>query len=166
MANEGKLKVGVIGVGALGRHHARLYNLSENAEVVGIFDTVGATARAVGEEFGLKVYDTWQKLAADCDALSVAVPATYHHAMTIPLLEMKKHVLVEKPIAASVEEAEAMVAAAKANNVVLAVGPEGGFNDFEEALLQSSGFRPVTLGRRILRSEFAVNSILTLLGGC
>ena len=117
---SGKLKVGVIGVGALGRHHARLYNLSENAEVVGIFDTTSATARAVGEEFGLKVYDTWQKLAADCDALSVAVPATFHHAMTIPLLEMKKHVLVEKPIAASVEEAEAMVAAAKANNVVLA----------------------------------------------
>ena len=53
-----KLKVGVIGVGALGRHHARLYNLSENAEVVGVFDTTSATARAVGEEFGLKVYDT------------------------------------------------------------------------------------------------------------
>ena len=123
-----KLKVGVIGVGALGRHHARLYNLSENAEVVGIFDTTGATARAVGEEFGLKVYDTWQKLAEDCDALSVAVPATYHHAMTIPLLEMGKHVLVEKPIAASVEEAEAMVAAAKANNVVLAVGHVERFN--------------------------------------
>ena len=47
---------------------------------------------------------------------------------------------------------------------VLAVGPEGGFNDFEEQLLQSSGFRPVSLGRRILRSEFAVNALLTLLG--
>ena len=143
MANEGKLKVGVIGVGALGRHHARLYNLSENAEVVGIFDTVGATARAVGEEFGLKVYDTWQKLAAECDALSVAVPATYHHAMTIPLLEMKKHVLVEKPIAASVEEAEAMVAAAKANNVVLAVGHVERFNpamDFLEKYKANTRF--------------------------
>ena len=140
---SGKLKVGVIGVGALGRHHARLYNLSENAEVVGIFDTVGATARAVGEEFGLKVYDTWQKLAAECDALSVAVPATYHHAMTIPLLEMKKHVLVEKPIAASVEEAEAMVAAAKANNVVLAVGHVERFNpamDFLEKYKANTRF--------------------------
>ena len=58
------------------------------------------------------------------------------------------------------------VGAAKRTHVVLAVGPEGGFNDFEEELLRSSGFRPVTLGRRILRSEFAVNSILTLLGGC
>ena len=140
---SGKLKVGVIGVGALGRHHARLYNLSENAEVVGIFDTTSATARAVGEEFGLKVYDTWQKLAADCDALSVAVPATFHHAMTIPLLEMKKHVLVEKPIAASVEEAEAMVAAAKANNVVLAVGHVERFNpamDFLEKYKANTRF--------------------------
>ena len=123
-----KLKVGVIGVGALGRHHARLYNLSENAEVVGVFDTTSATARAVGEEFGLKVYDTWQQLARECDALSVAVPATYHHAMTVPLLEMGKHVLVEKPIAASVEEAEAMVEAARRNNVVLAVGHVERFN--------------------------------------
>ncbi len=140
---DSKLKVGVIGVGALGRHHARLYNLSENAEVVGVFDTTAATARAVGEEFGLKVYDTWQKLAADCDALSVAVPATYHHAMTIPLLEMKKHVLVEKPIAATVEEAEAMVAAAKANNVVLAVGHVERFNpamDFLEKYKANTRF--------------------------
>ena len=142
MAND-KLKVGVIGVGALGRHHARLYNLSENAEVVGVFDTTAATARAVGEEFGLKVYDTWQKLAAECDALSVAVPATFHHAMTIPLLEMKKHVLVEKPIAATVEEAEAMVKAARENNVVLAVGHVERFNpamDFLEKYKANTRF--------------------------
>ena len=143
MANDRKLKVGVIGVGALGRHHARLYNLSENAEVVGIFDTTAATARAVGEEFGLKVYDTWQKLAADCDALSVAVPATFHHSMTVPLLEMKKHVLVEKPIAATVEEAEAMVKAARENNVVLAVGHVERFNpamDFLEKYKANTRF--------------------------
>jgi len=58
------------------------------------------------------------------------------------------------------------VGAALRSHVVLAVGPEGGFNEFEENLLENSGFRGVTLGRRILRSEFAVNSILTLLGGC
>ena len=58
------------------------------------------------------------------------------------------------------------IGAAQRGPVALAVGPEGGFNEFEEQLLQGSGFRPVTLGKRILRSEFAVNSILTLLGGC
>ena len=56
--------------------------------------------------------------------------------------------------------------AARSSHVVSAVGPEGGFNDFEEGMLAGAGFRAVTLGRRILRSEFAVNSLLTLLGGC
>ena len=58
------------------------------------------------------------------------------------------------------------IGAAGKSHVVLAVGPEGGFNAFEEELWKSAGFVAVTLGRRILRSEFAVNSILTLLGGC
>ena len=58
------------------------------------------------------------------------------------------------------------VGAARDRHVAVAVGPEGGFNEFEEDLLQSAGFAAVTLGRRILRSEFAVNSIFTLLGAC
>ena len=127
MENE-KLKIGVIGVGALGRHHARLYAESPNAEVVGIFDVQKETAEKVGAEFNLKVFDQWEVLAEKCDALSVAVPANYHAQATIPLLEMGKHVLVEKPIAASIEEAEKMVEAAKKNNVVFGVGHVERFN--------------------------------------
>ena len=126
--SDKKLKVGVIGVGALGRHHARLYAASPNAEVVGIFDVQKETADAVGAEFGLKVFEKWEELAARCDALSVAVPANYHAQATIPLLEMGKHVLVEKPIAASIEEAEKMVEAAKKHNVVFGVGHVERFN--------------------------------------
>ena len=127
MENE-KLKIGVIGVGALGRHHARLYAESPNAEVVGIFDVQKETAEKVGAEFNLKVFDQWEDLAEKCDALSVAVPANYHAQATIPLLEMGKHVLVEKPIAASIEEAEKMVEAAKKHNVVFGVGHVERFN--------------------------------------
>ena len=116
-----KLKVGVIGVGALGRHHARLYAQSPNAEVAGIYDVQRETAAAVGEEFGLKVFHDWRELADQCDALSVAVPANYHASSTLPLLEMGKHVLVEKPIAASVPEAEAMVESARRHNCVFGV---------------------------------------------
>ena len=126
--SDKKLKVGVIGVGALGRHHARLYAASPNAEVVGIFDVQKETADAVGAEFGLKVFEKWEELAAQCDALSVAVPANYHAQATIPLLEMGKHVLVEKPIASSIQEAEMMVEAAKKNNVVFGVGHVERFN--------------------------------------
>ena len=123
-----KLRVGVLGVGALGRHHARLYAQSPNAEVVGIFDVRKESADAVGAEFNLKVFADWRELAEQCDALSVAVPANFHHATTIPLLEMGKHVLVEKPIAASVPEAVAMVETARKHNVVLGVGHVERFN--------------------------------------
>ena len=125
---DGKLKVGVIGVGALGRHHARLYAQSPNAEVVGIFDVQKETAEKVGAEFNLKVFEKWEELAEKCDALSVAVPANYHAQATVPLLEMGKHVLVEKPIAASIKEAELMVETAKKNNVVFGVGHVERFN--------------------------------------
>ena len=138
-----KLKVGVFGVGALGRHHARLYAQSPNAEVVGIFDVNKETAAKVGAEFNLKVFDDWKELAEQCEALSVAVPANYHASSTIPLLEMGKHVLVEKPIAAKIEEAEAMVAAAEKNNVILGVGHVERFNpamDFLEKYAANTRF--------------------------
>lgn len=128
MENPEKIKVGVIGVGALGRHHARLYAQNPGAEVVGIFDVQSETAQKVGAEFGLKVFDSWEALAEKCDALSVAVPATYHGSTTLPLLAMKKHILVEKPIAATVEEAEQMVNAARENGVVFGVGHVERFN--------------------------------------
>ncbi|MBQ9788790.1 MAG: Gfo/Idh/MocA family oxidoreductase [Lentisphaeria bacterium] len=124
-----KIKVGVIGVGALGRHHARLYKqVVPNVELVGIFDVSKETAQKVGEEFDIKVYDRWEDLAAECDALNVAVPANYHASSVLPLLKMGKHVLVEKPIAASVEEAVEMVETARANNCVLGVGHVERFN--------------------------------------
>ncbi len=125
---DGKLKVGVIGVGVLGRHHARLYAESPNAEVVGIFDVQKDAAEKVGAEFNLKVFEKWEELAAQCDALSVAVPANYHAQTTIPLLKMGKHVLVEKPIASSIKDAELMVETAKKHNVVFGVGHVERFN--------------------------------------
>ena len=143
MSETKKIRVGVIGVGALGRHHARLYNLSDNAEVVGIYDVCAGNAAKVAEEFGLKVFSDWRELADQCEALSVAVPATYHAETTIPLLEMGKHVLIEKPIAASVAEAETMVRTARANRVVLGVGHVERFNpamDFLEKYAANTRF--------------------------
>ena len=143
MENMPKLKVGVIGTGALGRHHARLYAQSPNAEMIGIFDVQQDAAKKVGAEFGLPVFDKWEELAAQCDALSVAVPANYHASTTIPLLEMGKHVLVEKPIAASVDDARAMCEAAAKNQLVLGVGHVERFNpamDYLETHLDKPRF--------------------------
>ena len=128
MSDIQKIKVGVIGTGALGRHHARLYAQNPNAEVVGVYDVFPESAAKVAAEFGLKAYSDWKALAEECDALSVAVPATLHAEVTIPLMEMGKHILVEKPIAASLDEAVAMVNAAKKNNLVFGVGHVERFN--------------------------------------
>ena len=140
MEND-RLKVGVIGVGALGRHHARLYAQNPKAEVVGIFDVQKENAEKVGAEFGLTVFDSWQELAEKCDAFSVAVPATYHSATVIPLLEMGKHVFVEKPIDSSVKGAEDMVACAEKNGVVLGVGHVERFNPAMD-YIYSTGIKP------------------------
>lgn len=134
-----KIKVGVVGVGALGRHHARLYNLSENADVVGVFDVNTENAQKVADEFGLKVYTDMGELAKDCEALSVAVPATYHMQTTIPLLEMGKHVLVEKPLAATAKEGKIMLESAKKNKVVFGVGHTERFNPAMDYLVKHKG---------------------------
>ena len=138
-----QLRAGVIGVGALGRHHARLYKQNEKVKTVGIFDVNRETAEAVGREFDIPVFDDWKKLADSCDLLSVAVPAIYHEECTIPLLNMGKHVLVEKPIASTVADAELMVEAAHKNNVILAVGHTERFNpamDFLEKYKKNTRF--------------------------
>lgn len=143
MAADAAIKVGVIGVGALGRHHTRLYNINKKAQVVGIYDVSPETARNVGQEFNLKVFSDIEELAAGCDALSVAVPATRHCEITLPLLKAGKHVLVEKPLATTPEEGRAMVEEAAARGLVLGVGHVERFNpamDFLEKYARDTRF--------------------------
>ncbi len=125
---ERKVKVGVIGVGALGRHHARLYALNNNADVMGVYDANPAVANSVSKEFDIPVFDKVENLADTCDALSVAVPSNLHHQVTIPLLEAGKHLLIEKPIATTIEDAKEMVSLAEKNRLVLGVGHVERFN--------------------------------------
>lgn len=123
-----KIKVGVIGVGALGRHHARLHNLNPEAELIGIYDANPKVAEVISNEFGVKIFTTIEELADSCEALSIAVPSHLHHQVAVPLLKAGKHLLIEKPIATTVEDAEEMVKLAEENNVVLGVGHVERFN--------------------------------------
>jgi predicted dehydrogenase len=134
-----KVRVGVIGVGALGRHHARLYGECEAAELVGIYDRNPDTAQKVATEFRIPVFDTPAALAAKAEALSVAVPTNLHHATVLPLLQQGRHVLVEKPIAASVVQARELVELAAARRLVLEVGHVERFNPVLECLQRVPG---------------------------
>ena len=84
-----KIKVGVVGVGVLGRYHTKIYSESANAELVGVYDVNPKAAEAVAKEFGTKAFATIRELAEQCEALSVAVPATGHHAAAMELMAMK-----------------------------------------------------------------------------
>lgn len=125
---ENKVKVGVVGVGALGRHHARLYKEIEQAELIGVYDASTDQSAKIAGEFKTTSFESVEALAAACDALSVAVPANIHHAVAMPLIESGKHVLIEKPLAAGIDDGRALVEAAQSRGALLAVGHTERFN--------------------------------------
>ena len=122
------LRVGVIGVGHLGRHHARLYAALPQAELVGIVDVDPERAATIAEQHGTRVFESAEALAGAVDAVSVAVPTGAHATVAIPLLEAGVHVLIEKPLAASLDEADAILEAARRNDRRVMVGHSERFN--------------------------------------
>lgn len=135
-----KVRVGVVGVGALGRHHARLYKQCEMADLVGIYDRDAERARAVAAEIGCPApFASMEELAATAEAVSVALPTDLHFAAVKRLLAMNRHVLVEKPITVRVAEATELVALAAAAGLVLGVGHVERYNPVLNTLQQVPG---------------------------
>ena len=136
-----RLNVGVFGVGALGQHHARVYAELESVNLVGVYDVDAARAREIAENNGTRAYPSMEALAADVEAASVVVP-THLHFETFNLLAAHNlHMLVEKPIAATSREAEAMVHAAHEKGLILQVGHIERFNPVMR-FLESNLSRP------------------------
>jgi len=123
-----RIKVGVIGVGSLGQHHARVYAEMEEAELVGVYDANKRRANKHARKHGVRAYDTIEELAQDIDAASIVVPTDIHREVAGKLLEQGLHLLVEKPIASTTEEANELVQLAKAADAVLQVGHIERFN--------------------------------------
>lgn len=123
------IRVAVVGVGGFGRNHVRVWGELEGAELVGVIDTNGERARQVAAEFGTKVIPDLDALTAErIDAVSVAVPTTEHARVGCRLLDAGLDVLVEKPMASSLEEADCLVAAAERSGGVLQIGHVERFN--------------------------------------
>jgi predicted dehydrogenase len=113
----------VIGVGRMGRHHARVYAQTPGVELVGVVDTNSNSRQTITEQWGGRGFETVQELLnAGVDAVSIATPTVHHRAAAEPLLRAKVACLIEKPLAPDVHEARAIAEAAERSSVVLQVG--------------------------------------------
>ena len=119
------LKAAVIGVGSLGRHHARNYaELAKEGriEFAGVCDTNEETARTIGADISAAYFTDWKELLDKVDLVSIATPTETHREIACTFLDRGVHALVEKPMALSVGEADAMIAAAERSGAKLMVG--------------------------------------------
>ena len=120
--SEARLRMGLVGAGHFGRFHALKVAAAPRARLVGVHDPDMARAEAVGREAGGAPALALEGLLAACDAVVIAAPAEAHHDLATPALEAGCHVLVEKPIAATLAQADALAALAAAKGLVLQVG--------------------------------------------
>lgn len=132
------IRTGVIGVGHLGYHHARIYHSLETCTLVGVVETDPEKRAKAEQDFGAAGFESIEALLdAGVDAVSVVTPTTTHPAITLQLLEAGIDVLVEKPIAPTLAEAEQMAAAAQAHGRILQVGHIERFNGAVMALFDA-----------------------------
>jgi len=135
-------RAGVIGVGHLGQHHARLYASLPGARLVGVSDQSLERAQTIADRHGVRGYCKIEELLPLVDVVSVAVPTSGHYAVAKTCLQAGKHVLVEKPIAVMPEEALELVQLAKQRNCCLQVGHSERFNPVMAVMRPHIG-RPV-----------------------
>ncbi len=137
------LRVGVIGVGHLGRHHARIYSTLASVNLVGISDTNTFRGQEIADEFNVVFYSDPEELLSLVDAVSVAVPTSVHFPVVLSCLNQECHVLVEKPITSNEQEGDTLVQLAKDKGKILQVGHVERFNpilDKVRPFIQEPGF--------------------------
>lgn len=128
------LRVGVVGVGHIGKNHARLYAETETAEFTAIYDTDTARAAEIAQEYKVRATASLEEFSELVDAASVATPTNTHFAIARPLLEKGRHLLIEKPIADDTAQASQLAELAAQRHLVLQVGHVERFNPVLSAL--------------------------------
>lgn len=141
-----KLKVAVVGVGSLGQHHARIASQSEQAELVAVVDTSETRGKEIAEKFGTRWVPSLRDILSEVDAVQVAAPTGFHHAIGLEVLASGKHIIMEKPLASSLAEGQLLLsglaeARGKNPHLVAAVGHLERFNPAVQAL-KAKGFKP------------------------
>lgn len=128
------MRTAVIGVGYLGNFHAQKYAAIEGVELVGVVDNDLKRAEEIAGKLGTRAYADHRELIGKVDAVSVVVPTQYHHAVARDFLAAGVHVLIEKPITVTIEEADELIALAESNGAVFQVGHLERFNPVLVAL--------------------------------
>lgn len=128
------LRTAVIGVGYLGNFHAQKYAAIENVELVGVVDNDPKRAAEIAAKLGTQAYSDHRELIGKVDAVSVVVPTQHHYSVAKDFLAAGVHVLIEKPITVTIEEADELIALAEKNRAVFQVGHLERFNPVLMAL--------------------------------
>lgn len=128
MSAERPVRVGVVGVGHLGRHHVRILSSLSGVRLAAVVDLDRARAEAAAAATGAAAETDFRVLLDRVDAVTVAVPTEAHHAVALPFLQHGIAVLVEKPVTRTVAEVDALIAAAQAARVTFAVGHTERYN--------------------------------------
>jgi predicted dehydrogenase len=122
------IKVGVIGVGSIGQHHARIFSGLDDVELVGIVDTDKIRSEELAEKYSCSAYSDYREMIDLVDAVSIAVPTTLHFQTGMDFLKNNKSILMEKPITTTIDEADELIAEATKRDLVLQVGHLERFN--------------------------------------
>ena len=120
--NNNQVRIGVIGVGHLGQHHVKHYKTIDNVELVGIFDTDQERSLEISKKFNVKVFKNLNSILEKVNALSIVTNTKHHFKIAEKCLRNKKHVFIEKPITAEIEEADKLLSIAEKNEVLIQVG--------------------------------------------
>ncbi|MFC1616840.1 Gfo/Idh/MocA family oxidoreductase [Candidatus Margulisiibacteriota bacterium] len=125
-----KIKIAVIGLGNMGRHHLRNYSELPNVKVVAVCDVQDAIIKKAEEQYNCKGYTNLDEMLAkeELDAVSIVAPTRLHHEIALKVIDKNINLLIEKPIADSSEKAEEIIRAAKAKNLTLMIGHIERFN--------------------------------------
>lgn len=123
-----KIRTAVVGVGYLGKFHAEKYSFLPHSELIAVCDVNQQQGQEIAASHGVPALTDYRELIGKVDAVTIAVPTVLHYQVAKVFLENKVHVLLEKPIASTVHEAEILIALAKQNNVVFQIGHLERFN--------------------------------------
>ncbi len=116
------IRVGVIGVGYLGKYHAKILSEAKDAELVAVADIISSRAEEIALTYNCKPFLDYRELLDTVDAASIATPTTTHKEIAIECLKAEKHIFLEKPIAVNLEEADMLLDESKRKGLILQVG--------------------------------------------